>query len=118
MFSSYGKSSQRLTEMAQSLCRNPEFRSRLLTRYAEALKTTLSDENVLKVINELTQQLAPEIARDRERYGLTVANGKNEVNRLRGYFKDGYSQSVIKNLCEDLSLTAEEKTRYFGELIR
>ena len=118
VFSSYGKSSQRLTDMAQSLCRNPEFRSRLLARYAEALKTTLSDENVLRVINELTQQLAPEIARDRERYGLTTAEWKNEVNRLRGYFREEYSQSVIQNLCEDLNLSAEEKDKYFSELIR
>ena len=104
--------------MAQSLCRNPEFRSRLLARYAEALKTTLSDENVLRVINELTQQLAPEIARDRERYGLTTAEWKNEVNRLRGYFREEYSQSVIQNLCKDLNLSAEEKDKYFSELIR
>ena len=117
IFSFYAKPFKRLTDMALSLCKNPEFKDRLLSRYAEALKTTLSDENVLSVINDLTQQLAPEIARDRERYGLTTAEWKNEVNRLRGYFKDGYSQSVISNLCEDLNLSAEEKNQYFSELI-
>ena len=115
IFSFYAKPFQRLTDMALNLCNNPEFKDRLLTRYAEALNTTLSDEHILEVINELTNELAPEIARDRERYGLTVAHWKNEVNRLRGFFQDGYSRTVINNLCEDLSLSKEERSRYFPE---
>ena len=114
IFSFYAKPFKRLTDMALNLCTNAEFKDRLLTRYAEALNTTLSDEHLLEVINGFTQELAPEIARDRERYGLTVANWKNEVNRLRGYMKDGYSQTVIDNLCQDLNLSSAEREHYFG----
>ena len=114
IFSFYAKPFKRLTDMALNLCKNPEFRDRLLTRYAEALNTTLSDEHILELISGFCNELAPEIARDRERYGLKVSDWKNNVNRLRGYFQEGYSQTVIQNLCEDLSLTKEEKSKYFS----
>ena len=114
IFSFYAKPFKRLTDMALNLCTNPEFKDRLLRRYAEALNTTLSDENIVGLIRDFSKELAPEIERDRARYGLKLSDWKNCVNRLRGYFEDGYSQTVIDNLCQDLSLTAAERSKYFS----
>ena len=118
IFSFYGKPFKRLTDMALNLCKNNEFRAKLLTRYAEALNTALSDENVLRVIDDLSEQLAPEIERDRARYGLSLNHWQHYVNRLKAFFEEKYSDTVIKNLCQDLNLSAEEKNKYFSELIR
>lgn len=65
------------------------------------------------MIDSLYEQLLPEIERDSARYSLELHTWESNVARLRKFFEEGYSQTVINNLCEDLSLSAEERSRYF-----
>ena len=117
IFSFYAKPFQYLTDISLSLCKNAEFKDRLLSRFAEALETTMSDENCLRVIDMLCEQLSPEIERDRARYGVSLHEWESYVGQLKKFFEDRYSLAVINNLCEDLNLTSAERTYYFDKLI-
>lgn len=114
IFGGYAKPSPLLTDISKSLCKNPEFRDKFLSRYAEALRTTLSDENVLRVIDDLCAQLSPEIERDRARIDTSVAEWQMYVNELKKFFLDGYHNAVIDNLCTCLNLSEAERQTYFG----
>ena len=114
IFGGYAKPSPFLTDISKSLCKNPDFRDRFLRRYAEALSTTLSDENVLAVIDDLCNQLSPEMERDRARIATTVAQWQVYVDDLRNFFRNGYRTAVIDNLTACLSLTDAERASYFG----
>ena len=114
IFGGYAKPSPFLTDISKSLCKNAEFRDKFLRRYAEALRTTLSDENALRVIDDLCAQLAPEIERDRARIDTTVAQWQEYVDQLKDFFLNGYHTYVIDNLCTCLNLTDAERQTYFG----
>ena len=114
IFGDYAKPSPFLTDISKSLCRNGEFRDKFLTRYAKALKSTLSDDNVLRVINDLCVQLSPEIERDRARLYTSVSEWQGYVDQLKAFFLNGYHNDVIDNLCEALNLTQTERQNYFG----
>ena len=114
IFGGYAKPSPVLTDISKSLCKNPDFRDRFLRRYAEALSTTLSDENVLSVIDDLCNQLSPEMERDRARISTTVAEWQIYVDDLRNFFRNGYRTAVIDNLTACLNLTPQERQFYFG----
>jgi hypothetical protein len=114
IFGGYAKPSPFLTDISKSLCKNPDFRDRFLRRYAEALSTTLSDENVLSVIDDLCAQLAPEMERDRARISTTIAEWQSYVDQLKAFFLNDYSASVIDNLTTCLSFTPQERQNYFG----
>ena len=114
IFGGYAKPSPFLTDISKSLCKNPDFRDRFLRRYAEALSTTLSDENVLSVIDDLCNQLSPEMERDRARISTTVAEWQIYVDDLRNFFRNGYRTAVIDNLTACLGLTDAERASYFG----
>ena len=113
IFGGYAKPSPFLTDISKSLCKNSEFRDKFLRRYAEALQTTLSDENALRVIDDLCAQLSPEIERDRARIDTTVEQWQEYVDQLKAFFQNGYHTHVIDNLCTCLNLSDAERQMYF-----
>ena len=115
VFTGYAKPYLYLQYMANSLCRNDEFRDRLLRRFDEALDTTLSDAHALEVIDDLCKELSPEIERDRrEKAYSTVEEWEEYVGMFRKFFEDGYREAVIDNLCSALQLGEGERAEYFG----
>ena len=97
------------------LLKNADFRDRLLTRAGELLSTTLADENVLREIDRLEAELAPEIRRDFLRLGNKPDSWAWNVRWLRSFISDeSWAQHGADALCEIFSLGDAERERYFG----
>jgi len=104
--------------LTRNIAKNPQFQEQFLTRVSELLATTLSDENVLKRIDELEAILEPEVRRDRQRWGYNYTQWQREVNWLREFIVEGnHLEGIISNLCRYLELSESEAQRYFGRWI-
>ena len=90
------------------------FKERLLTRYADLTETTLSDGHVTEMIDEYRALLAPEMARERARWGGTAGAWEESVDALRANIADGYAAHTVRNLCSILGADETERQRYFG----
>ena len=117
VFTGFAKPFQYLTDMAKALCRNDEFRDRLLKRFAEGLTGSFSDSHVLETIDNLCSQLSPEIERDRARYNMTVDEWQAYVGLLRKFFENGYAANVAGNLSDILGLSGAEREQYFSGIL-
>lgn len=91
-----------------------DFRERLLTRYAELVKTTLSDEHVTEKIDEFRTLLESEMARERALWGSSEGSWERQVEELRANIADGYAAHSARNLCLALGLDEEAYREYFG----
>lgn len=99
------------------LLQNAAFRERFLTRAAEVLSTTLSNENVDAEILRLTGQIEPEVARDLEFTGnMGYAQWQINVQQLRDAITArDWRGRCIAAICELMHLSAEERAQYFPE---
>lgn len=116
IFESYSANTDiQMPTLARAHFANPDFRDRALTRFAELNKTTLSNENVLRLIDEYQAMLEPEAARDRERWDLTMDGWYSRVDSLRSFINDNnWEMHNIERLCSLLNITPEEREAYFG----
>ena len=97
------------------LCQNPDFRERVLSRYAELLSGVLSNEHVLQRIDELQALLEPEVPRDRERWGLTTERWYKRVEELRAFIGgNDWATLSARCLCQYLRVSPEERFTRFG----
>ena len=104
-----------MLNMLNNLLDSEIFRDRLLKRYAELVGTVLADDYVLARIDEYVALLQPEIARDHERWGVTVEHWSSNIELLRSTIRDNdYAHYTVRDLCKRLDLTKEERLRYFG----
>lgn len=104
-----------MLNMLNNLLDSEIFRDRLLKRYAELVGTVLADDYVLDRIDEYVALLRPEIARDHERWGVTVEHWSGNVELLRSTIRDNdYAHFTVRDLCKRLDLSKEERMRYFG----
>ena len=104
--------------LTRNIAKNPEFQEQFLSRVSELLATTLSDENVLKRIDELEAILLPEIQRDRKHWGYSYSQWQKEVNTLRNFITEGnHLEGIISNLRRYLGLSSADMEKYFGRWI-
>ena len=112
--------------LANKLMENKQYQLRMAEQLSAALHGPMSDEAVLALIDELADQLRPEIQRDRERWakggeGDSVEfweHGFQMVDYLRDYVtrKDGRAKAMINSFLSHSNLTKEEIEQYFGDL--
>ena len=111
---SYDRNLQ-VTQLINNLIKNAKFRDRLLTRYAEVISTTLSNEHVLAKIDELADYLAPEVPRERSQWGSSVEGWNYRLNELRSFITDNdYEKFSVYRLCYILGVSDAERIEYFG----
>ena len=115
VFGDYAKPSEGLTAMLKSLCRNAEFRDRLLRRYARWIEGPLSPENLLRTIDRLAGEIEPEVPRDRWKVGIRLSYWYDQIEMLRSFASEDYISATVDVLCRELELTEEERTFYFGD---
>ena len=109
-----GNSGYEMPLFINNLVKNDTFRDKLLSRYAELTRTVLSDEYVIECIEKYENLLRPELARDRERWGLKFAAWEEHSEALKDLLRTGYADKTIDELCHQLYLTDEQKAAYFG----
>ncbi|MBQ8216992.1 MAG: CotH kinase family protein [Oscillospiraceae bacterium] len=100
------------------LMQNAQFRERFLSRTAEALETTLSDENVVNELLRLKEIMRPEVPRDYMRYGLDAGHWEWEYDRLcEDILTKRWSSICAQTLSNYLVLSEAEREHYFGNLL-
>lgn len=116
ILSGIGNAGNQLPPLVKAMLKNEDFRDKLLTRFAQLNKTTLSNEHVLALIDEYQALLEPEVARDRERWDMSESSWYSYVDSLRSFLIDNdWENHNIDQLCSLLDLTAEEREAYFGK---
>ena len=115
-------------KLANKLMENKQYQLRMAELLSQALTGPMSNENVLALIDELADQLRPEIARDRVRWaqGNQAADtadywehGYQMVDYLRDYVtrKGGRARQLVGSFVAHTSLTAEEQHRFFDDVV-
>lgn len=116
ILSSYYLETRQVSMIIAPLLENDEFVDRLLTRWAELLNSTLTNESVLQEIDRLAAQLEPEVERDYARFGMSLDKWLWNVDYLRSFISDrDWRQHNIDALCEILYLDDQEREAYFGQ---
>ena len=97
---------------------NSEFKSAFCNRLAYLLDTTLSDDNVLSVINRFHDTLQPEIERERQRWPQNAENWEKCVQRLRNYVtSQNLQKELILSLKQNVGLSDSEINTYFSKFM-
>lgn len=97
------------------LMENEDFAHRFLTRAAELLSTTLSEENVLAELERLCTLIEPEVGRDYARFGRRIEEWKGSVETLRmRLIEKQWSAGCVDALCSYFRLTPQQRVEYFG----
>ena len=104
-----------LPTILRYLGRNARFRDRLLSRYAELGRTTLSDEHVLQKIGEFEELLAPEIPRNHARWDIDPGTWESNVDFLKQNVEGNWFYLTTDVLRARFDCTQEEYDKYFAE---
>ncbi|MCF0135481.1 MAG: lamin tail domain-containing protein [Lachnospiraceae bacterium] len=107
---------EQFSMIPRGLLQNPEFRDRFLKRLAYLLGTTLSDENVLARIDELTRELEPEMPRERQTWEGSMDGWYYRIGELKD-FAHGRAEEVIWDFADYLGLSSQDVQSYFGDLL-
>ena len=108
-----------ISEININLARNAEFRDKLLKRAAEAYSSVLTVEHAVERIEELCALVAPEAERDRQLTYMSPESWRKHVADMEGVITDNdWIRTNIQVLCEICSLSTEERTAYFGDLLK
>ena len=112
-----GNSGNQMPKLYANIYTNPQFREKVLSRYAELAGGVLSNEHVLEKIDEYVALLEPEMPRDRERWDLTMERWYSEIDKMQHYINDNnWINYTIKQLCTCFNVSAAERAQYFPDL--
>lgn len=105
-------------KLANKLLQSPIFQKEIARQLGEALTGPMSNENVLAIIDSFEEQLSPEIARDRAKWGSTQERWESMVDDLREYVtrKGGRAKLIVNSLMSRINISAEEKEQFFGNV--
>lgn len=88
---------------------NPAARQQFLEKLSRALAGPLRDENVLALIDGFEAALAPEIQRERQRWGGDEGTWQADVDRLKSYLtRYDHLGLLLQSLREHMGLSDEE----------
>ena len=100
--------------ITMKLIKNPAFRKQFLERLSYHMENTLSTENVLAKIDYYEQLLAPEVPRERARWGGTYDGWLWQVNKMRRFITEwDHMGDMINRLKMYIGLTQAEIDQYF-----
>lgn len=100
--------------LTRNLMENPTFRQKFLERLSYHMENTLSNENVLARIDYYHDLLAPEVPREREKWGGTYDGWEAQVDKLRDFITErNHLREMIERLVRYIGLTQEEIDTYF-----
>ena len=102
--------------LAGDLMENKNFRLEMVRQLKNALDGPLSDENALKLIDELADQLRPEVERDHALWGGSLKSWERMVEHLREYIRNdsGRANYMVDNLRNSGFVKRDEMAEYFG----
>ena len=88
-------------DLARALMQNESFRMEFIRQMKKALDGPLSDANALAMIDELADQLRPEVERDHAMWGGTLKSWERMVEHLREYIsvapgRAAYTENALR----------------------
>jgi hypothetical protein len=108
------KAAQHAT-LGRAAFQNKEFRAKFLTRMAQLKNGVLSNEHVLQRIDHYVALLAPEVAREKARWGGNYAQWEKNVEKMRSYITENdHWARLERQLTAYVGLTDTEKSTYLG----
>lgn len=117
LLSPWARSTRQVSQLADALLQNPEFRASLLSRAGELIPTALSNERILAQIDLLCEEIDAEVARDYQHNGMRKSTWEWNVNWMRDFIRDNdWNRVCIRNLCFYVQASEEEVARYFPGL--
>ena len=101
------------TTILRNLMKNAEFRQMFLERLSYNMKNTWKKDIVLQRLDDIYNEIKPEMKRDRARWGHSYAYWEDAVSGLRNYIKkrDSYIKKHAKSY---FGLSNAEYEKYFG----
>lgn len=107
-------------KLAGALMKNAEFRSRFCMQLNEALKGPMSDEAVLARINRIADEIRPEIAREKARWGGRPADWEKLIEDIRAYVtvNRGRARNMVRLMVLDGALKTAEAKEYLPEFMK
>ena len=104
--------------LMNALLKNPQGRDMFLKRYAELLRTALSEEAVIGYIDEVVDLIKADMVQDRQRWGQSYSGWEKAVDSMRDYVRDGVRKDfILQKLKEYFYLSNEQMNEYFGDLM-
>lgn len=100
-----------------ALMNNPAFYDRFLTFMGDMLATEWTSGRIVSMIRERYEALAPEMPRQRERWGQSEERYERRVAELVEYARTRPRKLIIY-FRDTLELTGEEMKKYFGAAMR
>lgn len=92
-----------------SLLDNPDFRERFLRRYAQVYSSVLSNDSVIRRIEECEALIRPELARDRARWGYSAEDWEKNIRHLKAMIRErDWQNYCVRQLDLYLDLTEAE----------
>ena len=103
------------TSFLRNIIKNKEFQKTFLERLNYNLRNTWKKENILKRINEIYNNLLPEMERNQKRWGLTINRWNESIENLKKYVneREKYLLSTTKS---QFNLSNSQMKEYFGDL--
>ncbi len=103
--------------LAWALMKNESFRLEFIRQLKNALDGPLSDENALALIDELADQLRPEVERDHAMWGGSLKSWERMVEHLREYIgtapgRAAYTENALRY---SGFVNRDEIDRYFSD---
>lgn len=101
--------------ITRNMMKNPTFRQKFLARLSYHLENTLSTDNVLSRIDYFHDLLAPEVPREKQRWGGAYSYWENTyVARLRNFIANhDHPGDIVRRLQQYIGLTYAEIDQYF-----
>lgn len=94
---------------------NAQFREQFFTRCAELKNGVLSNESVLARIDHYKKLLAPEVQREKARWGGSYGAWEKSIEKMRSYITENdHWGRMINQLRSFAGLTDAEYEKYFG----
>ena len=114
LFAPWNLETRQVSQLADALLQNGDFRAALLARAGELIPTALSNERILEEIDRLCAVIDPEVYRDYLFYDMSKDRWEWNVAWLRDLIRDSdWNRACIDQLCYYLQVTEEEKALYF-----
>ncbi len=103
-------------QMLRSLLKNREFKEKYVSRVAELISGPLSNENVVKMMDEMYLLIDSEMVRDCVRWKISYSNyQKCSQNMRKMIIESDYEKHSIETVAYWTGLSEEERIAYFGQ---
>ncbi|MCM1370332.1 MAG: CotH kinase family protein [Clostridium sp.] len=103
------------TSLLRNMMKNSEFKKIFLQRLSYNLNNTWKTENVLRKLDEIYNYILPEMERDGKRWGYSLSDWNNKIDKLKDYINKRTSY-LLKHTKSQFGLSDTEMKEYFGDL--